>query len=99
MQTRRALLLQAAMLAALPARGFAQTRGGYGLPLDPTPACGDKPVPATAAQTEGPYFTAHSPRRSRLRERGMAGPVLRIGGLVLTRSCRPIAGAVSRPVR
>jgi len=93
MQTRRALLLQAAMFSALPARGFAQTRGGYDLPLDPTPACGDLPASATPAGEEGPYFTPDSPRRSRLSEPGMAGPVLRVGGLVLMRDCRPVAGA------
>lgn len=93
MQTRRALLLQAAMFSALPARGFAQTRGGYSLPLEPTPACGDRPVAATPDSDEGPYFTPQAPRRRDLRETGLAGPVLRIGGLVLTRGCRPVAGA------
>ena len=91
MPTRRALLLQAAMFSALPARGFAQTRGGYGLPLDPTPACGDLPAPATPAGEEGPYFLPHSPGRHRLLEPGMAGTMLRVGGLVLTRDCRPVS--------
>jgi protocatechuate 3,4-dioxygenase beta subunit len=93
MPTRRALLLQAAMFSALPALAFAQTRGGFNLPLDPTPACADLPAAATPAAEEGPYYRPAAPRRSQLREDGMAGPVLRVGGLVLTRDCRPVGGA------
>jgi protocatechuate 3,4-dioxygenase beta subunit len=93
MPTRRALLLQAALFSALPGRAFAQTRGGYHLPLDPTPACDGRPAAPSPASDEGPYFTPHSPRRSRLRADGMAGPRLHLGGLVLTRDCRPVPGA------
>lgn len=94
MPTRRALLLQAAMFSALSARGFAQTRGNHALPLEPTPACGADPAAATPASEEGPYYTRRSPLRADLREAGMVGPVLRVGGLVLTRDCRPVAGAL-----
>jgi len=94
MTTRRALLLQAAMLFALPGLAFAQTRGNLALPLDPTPACAELPAAATPAQTEGPYFTPRSPRQAMLREPGMAGTPLRVGGLVLTRDCRPVANAL-----
>jgi len=62
-------------------------------PLAPTPACddGDEPTPR---QTEGPFFTPSSPERSALREAGMAGTPIALAGLVLTRSCQPIAGAL-----
>ncbi|WP_374301287.1 intradiol ring-cleavage dioxygenase [Ferrovibrio sp.] len=89
MTTRRDLLLQAAMLSALPGLGFAQTRG-LTLPLEPTPPCGEQAVP-TPEQTEGPYYTPQTPQKTQLREPGMAGIPLRIGGLVLSRRCRPVA--------
>lgn len=88
MTTRRDLLLQAAMLSALPGLGFAQTRG-LTLPLEPTPPCGEQAVP-TPEQTEGPYYTPLTPQKTQLREPGMAGIPLRIGGLVLSRRCRPL---------
>ena len=61
--------------------------------LPPTPACDDGDEP-TLAQTEGPYFTPNSPERAMLREAGMAGTPITLTGFVLTRSCRPIAGAL-----
>jgi protocatechuate 3,4-dioxygenase beta subunit len=61
--------------------------------LAPTPACDDDDEP-TPAQTEGPFFTPSSPERSVLREAGMAGTPIALAGLVLTRSCRPVAGAL-----
>lgn len=88
MTTRRNLLLQAAMFSALPGLGFAQTRG-LTLPLDPTPACGESQAP-TPEQTEGPFYTPRTPQRTLLRESGMAGIPLRIGGLVLSRRCQPV---------
>ena len=96
MPTRRDLLLQAAMFSALPGLGFAQTRGQLGLPLEPTPACGPQSyTPAqTPAQTAGPYFTPGSPRRNALREPGMTGMPLRLGGRVLDPACRPLAGVL-----
>jgi protocatechuate 3,4-dioxygenase beta subunit len=48
---------------------------------------------ATPAQTEGPYFKAGSPTRTSLVEPGMAGTQLALSGRVLSRDCRPIAGA------
>jgi protocatechuate 3,4-dioxygenase beta subunit len=61
------------------------------LPL--TPACDDDDEP-TLQQTEGPYFTPNSPERTTLREAGMAGTPITLTGFVLTRSCRPVAGAL-----
>src|SRR3989475_8875781 len=52
--------------------------------------CSSQPTPA---QTEGPYFKPGSPARSSLLEPGMAGTRLALSGRVLSRDCRPIAGA------
>lgn len=96
MKTRRELLLAAmpvalaadALAGAAPARILAQPAG-----LVPTPACGDSNGP-TPAQTEGPYFTPDSPLRAGLYEPGMAGTRLRVGGLALDTSCRPLANVL-----
>ncbi len=61
--------------------------------LQPTPACDDDDEP-TPAQTEGPFFTRNSPERSALRESGMAGAPIVLTGAVLSRSCRPVSGAL-----
>lgn len=90
---RRALLLQAAMFAALPGLGYAQSRG-LTPPLAPTPACGAAKETPTPAQTEGPYYTPASPERTVLSEPGMAGTRLRLGGYVLDRACQPVPGAL-----
>jgi protocatechuate 3,4-dioxygenase beta subunit len=58
-----------------------------------TPACHDGDEP-TLAQTEGPFFKPRSPERADLREQGGAGRPVELSGLVLTRRCRPLAGAV-----
>jgi protocatechuate 3,4-dioxygenase beta subunit len=64
-------------------------------PLLPTPACGDDDDDdPTPRQTEGPYFTPNSPRRTSLVESGMAGTRLVVTGMVLTRGCRPVANAL-----
>jgi protocatechuate 3,4-dioxygenase beta subunit len=55
-----------------------------------TPACG-RP---TTAQTEGPFFRPRSPQRVSLLEPGVGGDTLHVAGRVLTRDCRPLAGAV-----
>ena len=59
--------------------------------LTPTPACGDDPTPP---QTEGPFFTPETPQRTSLLEPGLSGTTLIVEGYVLTRSCRPVAGAL-----
>lgn len=61
--------------------------------LAPTPACGDDDEP-TPAQTSGPFFTPSSPERASLREPGLAGTPLTLGGFVYTPDCRPVAGAL-----
>jgi protocatechuate 3,4-dioxygenase beta subunit len=61
----------------------------------PTLACsdGDDDEP-TISETEGPYFKASSPERPSLLESGMAGTPLVVTGTVMTRSCKPVAGAL-----
>lgn len=61
--------------------------------LSPTPACDDHAEP-TLAETEGPYFKPHSPRRADLRTAGINGRPVELAGLVLTRSCRPVGKAL-----
>lgn len=68
-------------------KGFGQQR------LVPTPACHDGDEP-TVEETEGPFFKPRSPRRSNLCEPGIAGRAVELSGLVLTRSCRPVRGAL-----
>lgn len=71
-------------------------RTDYGVaegPLPPTPACHDGDD-ATLRQTEGPYFKPSSPERAELFEEGMAGQPIELVGLVLSRACKPIAGAL-----
>lgn len=62
-------------------------------PLAPTPACHDGDE-ATLPQTEGPYFKPSSPERIELLEEGVAGQPIELVGFVLTRACKPIAGAL-----
>ena len=85
--TRRSFLLTTALAGFGLAAGEASAQGG----LTPTPACGEGP---TVRQTEGPFFKPSSPERSDLREPGLAGRAVELSGLVLTRSCRPVAGAL-----
>ena len=62
-------------------------------PLEPTPQCHDGDA-ATLRQTEGPFFKPSSPERAELIEPGMSGQPLEIVGFVLTRGCKPVAGAL-----
>jgi protocatechuate 3,4-dioxygenase beta subunit len=61
--------------------------------LAPTPSCHDGDEP-TVRQTEGPFFKPRSPERSDLREPGASGRRFELSGLVLTRACRPVRGAL-----
>ena len=89
--TRRRILLNAGILAAgweLSCTDVVLTQE-----LAPTPACRDGDEP-TVRQTEGPFFKPRSPERSDLRVPGAGGRPLELSGFVLTRSCRPLSGAV-----
>ena len=62
-------------------------------PLAATPACHDGDE-VTLPQTEGPYFKPSSPERVELLEPEMAGQPIELVGFVLTRACKPLAGAL-----
>jgi len=89
--SRRRFLLSTGMVAV----GVELSGGGAALTqeLAPTPSChdGDEPTPR---QTEGPFFRPKSPERSDLREPGAGGRRFELFGFVLTKSCRPLRGAV-----
>ena len=89
--SRRRILTTGAFAATglvLATGAFAQQE------LAPTPSCHDGDEP-TLPETEGPFFKPKSPRRSDLREPGIAGRPVELSGVVLTRGCRPVAGALA----
>ena len=61
--------------------------------LTPTPAC-EAIGATTPRQTEGPFFTRNSPERQSLLEPGLKGRPLELIGLVVTRNCKPVTGAL-----
>ncbi len=67
------------------------TPSGPATSLPPTPACPDE---ATAAQTEGPFFTPDSPERTNLVGTDEPGTRLVVSGAVLTTDCRPAGRAL-----
>ena len=88
---RRRFLLNSGILAAaweLSCAGAALTQE-----LAPTPICHDGDEP-TVSETEGPFFKPRSPERGDLREPGARGRQFELSGTVLSRSCRPLRGAV-----
>jgi protocatechuate 3,4-dioxygenase beta subunit len=91
MQTTRRQFFS--FLAMLPFSGWLFEASKNLFTLPPTPECdeGDGPTPA---QTEGPYFTPHSPQRDNLREAGMAGTSLVLTGQVLNTKCQPVEKAL-----
>jgi protocatechuate 3,4-dioxygenase beta subunit len=62
--------------------------------LQATPPCDDGDDEPTEAQTEGPYYTPNTPRRSNLVSGGVRGTPLLLTGDVVDRSCRPVRGAL-----
>ena len=90
-QTRRRFLLNTGMLAAGSELSCADVV--LSQELAPTPSCHDGHEP-TVRETEGPFFKPRSPERSDLREPGAGGRPFELSGFVLTRSCRPLSGAV-----
>lgn len=88
--SRRIVLVGGAALAAnLFALDGALAQQG----LPPTPECTDGTAP-TLRQTEGPYFTPMSPERADFVEPGMKGQPIELVGVVLTRGCKPVPGAL-----
>jgi protocatechuate 3,4-dioxygenase beta subunit len=62
--------------------------------LQATPACDDGDDDPTEAQTEGPYYTPNTPRRSNLVTAGVTGVPLLLTGDVVDTRCRPVRGAL-----
>jgi protocatechuate 3,4-dioxygenase beta subunit len=88
--TRRHLLLGGGL--AIAATGIG-ARAGMSQGMPATPACADGDEP-TVRQTAGPFYKPRSPERSDLRENGGNGVPFELGGVVLTRSCRPVGRAL-----
>jgi len=89
--TRRRFLMTAGTLAV--GFGVARADGASAQELAATPECHDGDA-ATLRQTEGPFFKPRSPERADLRVPGGAGRPVELAGLVLTRGCRPLTGAL-----
>jgi protocatechuate 3,4-dioxygenase beta subunit len=83
----------AATTSAAPATTSAEAAAGAGV-LQATPACDDGDDDPTEAQTEGPYYTPNTPRRSNLVTGGVRGIPLLVTGDVVDTSCRPVRGAL-----
>lgn len=60
--------------------------------LPETPSCGSEDRP-TIAQTEGPYYTPHTPEKRSFRA-DAPGLAITLTGFVTDRRCRPVANAV-----
>ena len=90
-QLTRRILLKAGVWTAGTLLTFDAVRAQA--PLAPTPECRDGGA-VTARQTEGPFFKPSSPERVELIEPGMGGQPIEVTGFVLTRSCKPVAGAL-----
>jgi protocatechuate 3,4-dioxygenase beta subunit len=89
--TRRRFLLNSGILAAGSELSCADIVLSQGLTA--TPSCHDDHEP-TLRETEGPFFKPRSPERSDLREPGTGGRPFELSWFVLTRSCRPLSGAL-----
>jgi protocatechuate 3,4-dioxygenase beta subunit len=89
--TRRRFLLDTGIVAA----GWELSRANTALAqeLAATPSCRDGDEP-TVRQGDGPFFKPKSPERGDLREPGAQARPAELSGFVLTRSCRPLLGAV-----
>lgn len=89
--TRRLFLLNTGILAA--GWELSCTDAALTQEIAPTPSCHDGDEP-TVSETEGPFFKPRSPQRSDLRVPGASGRRFELSGVVLSRSCRPLRGAV-----
>jgi protocatechuate 3,4-dioxygenase beta subunit len=86
--SRRRLLAASAFAATGLSLGFEEA-----FAQQPTPQCHDGDEP-TVRQTEGPYFKPSSPQRADLVEPNSKARLVEISGQVLTRTCRPVGGAL-----
>lgn len=79
--------------ASTQARTSAEAAAEAGV-LQATPPCDDGDDDPTDAQTEGPYYTPNTPRRSNLVTAGLRGIPLLVTGDVVDTQCRPVRGAL-----
>ena len=77
--------------ASTPVSSEAAAEAGI---LQATPPCDDGDDDPTEAQTEGPYYTPDTPRRSNLVTAGVRGTALLVTGDVVDTQCRPVRGAL-----
>jgi protocatechuate 3,4-dioxygenase beta subunit len=82
-----------ASTASTPSRTSAEAAAEAGI-LQATPPCDDGDDDPTDAQTEGPYYTPNTPRRSNLVTTGVRGIPLLVTGDVVDTQCRPVRGAL-----
>ena len=90
----RRRVLQAGLALSASAVAWPRCVGAAANAAEPlTLACddGDDPTPS---QTAGPFYTPNSPERASLNEPGITGVPIVLTGLVLTRDCRPVPGAL-----
>jgi len=90
----RRRVLQAGGLALV---GMAVGSPWYGAAQDvlsPTPQCDNGKGPATPRQTEGPFYTPNTPKRTSLIEASTQGTLIMVTGSVLNTQCEPLAGAL-----
>lgn len=88
-----AAMSMSALLAGCAEGSEEESAGRARTELSPTPACedGDEPTPQ---QTEGPFYTPDTPRRTNLLTGGVHGERLALSGRVVDTHCQPIAGAL-----
>jgi protocatechuate 3,4-dioxygenase beta subunit len=92
--TRRRFLEGSALVSAAVLLGACESDSDEPTQrLAPTPACDEGGDP-TPQQTEGPYYTPDTPRRTRLTGAGVSGEPLLLTGVVLATDCRPIRHAL-----
>ena len=83
----------ASTAASASTRTSAESAAEAGV-LQATPPCDDGDDDLTEAQTEGPYYTPNTPRRSNLVTAGLRGIPLLVTGDVVDTQCRPVRGAL-----
>jgi protocatechuate 3,4-dioxygenase beta subunit len=91
MKSSRRRMLQGAL--ALSGLGLAYPDFTFAQSVAPTPECRDGDEP-TIRQGDGPFFKPNSPQRLDLVEANTKGRLVELGGLVLTRACRPVERAL-----
>lgn len=90
----RRRVLQAGGLALVGMAAGSSWCGASQEVLSPTPPCDNGKGPVTPRQTEGPFYTPNTPKRTRLIEAGIQGTLLTVTGIVLNTRCEPLPGAL-----